>query len=396
MARAKQPSDTKTVKPGQYADVLEEMLRKWEYATDRWRPIRAEAKTDMRYVSGDPWEQKDQRAREAAGRPIGSYDELSQYTNQVINDIRQHKRAIEVTPIGEGANDHTAEVRQSLFRQIEYRSNAQQAYTCAFQNMVERSYGFLRIKPVYCNTPTESGGMGSAFDQELLIEPLVNPDLVTVDPDFIKPDGSDLQYAWIAESWDLDRYRHRFPKAKVRDFSADLAKSAPTWMDARRIRIAEYFAIEPVSRCLYLFDDGTTQPDGTTAPVEVFEDDITRDGPYARFVEATPDRERTVEVPDVKIYLTNGFEVLEPPTRWPGKTLPIVTFFGKVLYVEVEGQGAERQILSMVRLARDPYMLYCYIRACEQELVGMTPKVPYFVRKGSLDAGELLNLQKSL
>jgi hypothetical protein len=61
------------------------------------------------------------------------------------------------------------------------------------------------------------------------------------------------------------------------------------------------------------------------------------------------------------------------------------------LYVD-----GKRQIMSLIRLARDPYMLYCYYRTCEAELVGMTPKFPYFVYEGQLDPQQLLNLQKSL
>lgn len=385
------------VKPGKYRDTLEEMLERFEYATDRLHDIREEAKKDMKYVGGDPWDPKDRRAREDAGRPVASYDELSQYTNAVVNSIRQHKRAIHVTPIGSGANDQTAEFRQNLFRQIEYRSNAeQQAYIAAFQNMVERSYGFFRIRAQYCKTPKGSGGRGASFNQELLIDSLPNPDLVTWDPDGIKPDGADWQYAWISESWDLDRYKRKFPKARVRDFSADLSKDAPMWMDARRIRIAEYFNIEVTRKGLYLFEDVQLPDDEEPADLEVFEEDLDTKPEFADLKDATPSRIRDVDYPDVKIYLTNGFEVLEKPKQWPGQTIPIVSFFGKILYVDDGANGAQKKILSLVRLARDPYMLYCYTRACEQEVVGMTPKVPYFVREGSLSQDNILNLQKSL
>jgi len=47
-----------------------------------------------------------------------------------------------------------------------------------------------------------------------------------------------------------------------------------------------------------------------------------------------------------------------------------------VLYLD-GGDGSKRNILSMIRLARDPYMLYCYYRTAEAELVGMTPKTPF-------------------
>jgi hypothetical protein len=51
-----------------------------------------------------------------------------------------------------------------------------------------------------------------------------------------------------------------------------------------------------------------------------------------------------------------------------------------VLYVD-EG-AASRQILSMTRLARDPYMLYCYIRTCEAEAIGGVPRATWVGYEG--------------
>jgi hypothetical protein len=111
--------------------------------------------------------------------------------------------------------------------------------------------------------------------------------------------------------------------------------------------------------------------------------------------------ERSDEVPEVCMYLTNGVEILKKPgqadkkVRWAGQYIPFVSCFGMVIYVD-EGTGPKRKMLSMTRLARDPYMLYCYYRTSQAELVGMTPKIPYFVRRGSLKPDQLANLQKSL
>lgn len=386
MASAKETAVGK-VKDGRYAAVLEEMLKRWEYATDQWRDTRQEGSTDMRYCSGDPWDPDDRNLREDAGRPVLSFDEFSQYVNQLINEIRQHKRAIKVTPIGYGANDKLAQFRQDLIRQIEYRSNAQQAYTSGFENTVQRSYGFWRVVSRYVNTPKESGGSGGAFDQELVIEPLPNPDLVTIDPDIQKPDGSDMNYAFIAETWPLADYKRKWPNAKIQDFNVEIAKEAPDWIDAERIRVAEYWTIERQDRRLLLF---TVEG----ASMEVYEDDLDKPE-FSIFKGLEPVKSRVVEVPTVMHYMTNGFEVLGEPTEWPGKSIPIVCCFGKIMYVD-EGAGSKRRILSLVRLARDPAMMLCYYRSCEAELVGMTPKIPYMIRRGSLSAEELLNLQKSL
>lgn len=385
---------TDDLKSDKYKAVLDQMHERWKYATDELFDIRQEARTDMRYVSGDPWDPAERMERKNDGRPCLSLDELGQYTNQLINDVRQHKRAIKVTPVGTGANDDTAALRADLIRQIEYRSNAQQAYTIGFENTVNRSYGFWRIRNRYVQQPKESGGNGAGMNQELIIQPIPNPDNVTPDPDAIDPTGRDMQYAWITERWAWRAYRRRWPKARLVDFNPDFVTGMPNWMDTNNIQIAEYWSIETQRRNLLLFKKrGLAGND-----LEVFEDEWRGKGAKEEFQHLAtyePDDEREVEDPIVRKYLTNGFEVLEPPTIWPGRTIPIVCCFGKVLYVDV-GSGAKKQILSAIRLARDPFMLYCYYRTTEGELVGMLPKFPYFIRRGSLKPDQALLLQKSL
>src|SRR5260370_32718783 len=95
---------------------------------NEWHDIREEAKVDVKYIAGDPWTKEDRAAREDAGRPCISLDELNQYINQYNNSLRQNKRAIQVTPKGSGANDDDASHRENVIRGIENDSNAQEAY----------------------------------------------------------------------------------------------------------------------------------------------------------------------------------------------------------------------------------------------------------------------------
>ena len=354
--------------------LLQEMREKWQWATDEWRPIREEGAIDMRYVSGEPWEPKDKAARLAAGRPALALDELGQYLNQLINDIRQHKRAIQVTPTGNGANDKKAEFLASLIRQIEYRSNAQQAYTTTFENTVQRSYGFHRIKARYVSD--------RSFEQELIIEPIINPDMVTPDPDIQKPDGSDMKFLFNAESWAIKDYKRRWPSAKVQSYTAEWANTLPkTWnYSEQRIQIAEYWCVHTKTRDLLLLNNGQT----------VFKDELEKMPAGATVVNT-----REVETTEVKSYLTNGIEILER-NDWPGTSIPFVCCFGKVLYVSDSAGSSKKKILSLVRLARDPFMLYCYYRTAEAEQVGMSTKFPYFVRRGSLKQDQSVKLQASL
>ncbi len=361
--------------------ILAEMRKRFTYAQDEWREVREEGKEDIKVVAGDPWDPKDKRQRIDAGRPALTLDEVGQYVNQLVNDVREHERAIKVTPLGDGANDQTAQFRQDLIRQIEYQSKAQDAYTAGFENAVQRSYGYWRITAKYVTnrvTPDATTGQlsPSLLDQQLMIDPIPNPDLVLPDPDFQRPDMSDIKWAFVYERWPVKDYQRRFPDAEIRDAYPELVKQYPGWFKPESIQLAEYWTIEHEKTTVWAdtAEDGTITMHEGKAPKGA--------------------KSRVVETPKVKKYLTNGLEILEE-TDWPGSSIPLIGCFGKILYVD-EGGGPKRKILSLVRLARDPYMLYCYYRTCEAELVGMTPKFPYFIRRGSLDQDELDNLQASL
>lgn len=371
--------------------LLQEIRDRFSYADTEWDPIRKEAQLDMKYVAGDPWTEKDRSDREKAGRPCLSLDELGQYHNQVINDLRANPRGMKFSPVGNGANDKGAEFYANKAREIEYRSSAQVAYITAAENMVQRSYGWVRLRTEY-----ESD---RSANLRIVIDPVMNPDNVVPDPDAVWPDSRDLRYLFYLESRSVAEFKREFKDAKIRDFTAEHARTAPAWIKGDRVQIAEYWAKELVTKRLLIFGE---LPPKDAAVLNgrpfvpqyrgIFEDELQNGrGPEGYEFK----RERTdVETWKVVQYLTNGVEILD--TRpWPGKYIPFVSCFGKVIYVN-EGGGTKRKILSMTRLARDPYMLYCYYRTCEAELVGMTPKFPYFVFKGQLDPDELLKLQKSL
>lgn len=329
--------------------LLEEIRDRFAYAKTEWQEIHAEGAKDMRYIAGDPWDPEDRRKRNAAGRPCLSLDELGQYVNQGINKLRQNKRGIKVSPVGNGATDKTAAFRQGKIRDIEYRSNAQQAYITMAENAFQRSYGYLRVKAGFVDDDSD--------DQELIIEPIVNPDNVFPDPDFLRGDGSDWGWLFYIESRSQKDFKRQWPNATVTNFEG-METVAPQWVKDGRIQIAEYW----------------------TKTIDPSKARKSKSG-------------RKVEGHKVVQYLTNGVEILEK-NDWAGSSIPFVGMFGKVIYVD-EGAGSKRKILSLIRLARDPYMLYCYYRTCQAELVKITPKFPYFTYRGQLDQEQFDNLSKS-
>ena len=356
-------------------DILQEIRSNYDRDRAAWDPIIAEGDVDMRYAAGKPWDPKDEQERKAKGRLALSSDELSQYHNQIINEVRQNPLGAKFSPRGAGASEKAAAFYGDKWREIEYRSHAQQAYTTAYENAVQRSYGWARLK-----TRWVEENQDNPFRQEIWIEPISNPNQVTPDADFLRPDGSDLKHLFVEESMLKDEFLRKHPKAEARNFSADMKAQYPRWFKSDdTITRAEYWSIEVEEKTLYAVK-------GKGGKVsQVYKDDY-EGGKILK--------ERPVEVKKVRSYLTNGVEILEV-TDWPGRFIPFACCLGKVMWV-TDGGEPKRIILSSTRLARDPQMRLAYYTTCETEIIGEIPRFPYFFWEGTLDAKSLDDLAKSL
>src|ERR1700761_7646874 len=139
--------------PDQDDDLLKRIRERFRYGMDKWRRNREEGQKNIRYVSGDPWDEEDKQARK--GRPTVCADELNQYVNQVVNTARQNPRGIKVDPAGDGATDQLAEYRENRIRAIEYACNAPQTYINGLQAAVERNLGFWKVSRAYVSDEGE-------------------------------------------------------------------------------------------------------------------------------------------------------------------------------------------------------------------------------------------------
>lgn len=376
-------------------DILDRVHDRFTYCVDRWDEVRKEAKIDMRHVKGDPWDPQERLARVKAKRPVIALDELGQYENQVVNEVRANPRAIKFSPVGDGANDKTARFYANKTREIEYRSHAQQHYTRAFQNMVERSYGYAKVRTEYVtDKPAKPSDPWSAFSKRLLIDGVADPDSIYPDPDFVDATGRDWKYLFEIESRTRAEFKREWPKAAIQDFTPDLVKYSNGWIDQSSVRIAAYWELEHTRRVLQAWEIVNPET-GEPVVFEWWEDEAEMMVEQATAAGGKPTKKTEREVLDPKVtqYLTNGVEVLET-NPWPGKWIPYVAMFGKMLWID-EGSGPKLVIMSMTRLARDPNMLHAYYTSCEAEMIGMTPKVPWWVWKGSIDKGNALKIQKA-
>jgi len=372
---------------------VEEIRRRFDYHTLEWQDIRDEAKIDMRFATGDPWEPNERNSREGMGRLCLDFDELGQYINQLINGVRQNKRAPKVTPTGNGANDKTAEMLAGLIKAIGYKSNANTARVTAFENAAMRSYGYTKIVREYVSDDSD--------DQELRIRRIPNPDVISLDPDAKEADFSDMEDAFELDQLTKSAFKSRFPDAEVVDFSSSHMEIAPTWIKEDQIQIATYWKAHINKRTRYRLDsedepeiyaDELPEGSGITSDTRHLE----RKGMKSVKVR----NEREIKSRFVVAYLTNGIEILEtrPWTltvtnpvsgrKTTGCTsIPIIPYLGKELWVD-KGSGTKRVIQSLIRMARTPYMAYCYTRTAQLEEIQMTSKSPYWAVEGQLENHE--------
>jgi hypothetical protein len=364
--------------PDADADLLVEIRERYDVASAGWQDIRKEGDKDLRYVSGDPWERNDRKQREDAHRPCISVDELNQYSNQAIADIRINPLGVKFTPVGQGADERGAQFYEDKAREIEYRSKAKVAYTTAYENCFQRSYGWVRLKTEWVNADDPN-----PFREQIVIEAFANPNQVTPDPDFLAPDASDMRYCFVESFWRYAEFAEKWPEASPHSFDGAFKGVAPNWVHADGVTVAEYWRVVTRERTLLALQE----QDGGILPV--FEDELSD-----RTAKLTVVKKRPVEVRRVESYLTNGIEILKRD-RWPGDSIPIVSCLGKVLWQTDEGR-ARRTILSGTRLARDPQMLLAFYVTTEAEVVSMAPKFPYFAARGQLDKSAKELIAKSL
>ena len=336
-----------------------------------WQDIRDEAGADMQAISTmGPWTAEDRAQREDSGRPCIHLDQINQYLHQYTGSLRKTKRAIQVTPKGEGATDQDAEKRSSVIRAIEEKSNAPSAvYIPAAESAAHRSYGFAVIRTQYKDE--------ESFDQEIVIKPVPNPDCVLLSPYYKQPNASDIDSAFLIEPITKKRFQQLYPDAEITNFEDADQPGVSDWIRENFVMRAEFWKIEKEQSKLFLVD--TAQ--GPIIFTEKEWKEAEKTGAKGKIR-----RERTIEIPSTFQYMTNGIELLDK-IRWPGSRIPIISCLGPERWV-TEGGRAKRELLSLVRFARDPQMYFDYLATSEAEIAKKVPKVPFIGAKGQFESDQ--------
>lgn len=325
----------------------------------------------MRFYAGDQWDDREKRKRDDQMYPMIVLDEITQYVNQVVNDVRENKRGVKIEPEGYGATDKTADLLEGWVRGIEYKSNAQAAYITGFEGAVAGSYGFWKLQCYYEND--------RSFNQSVKIVQIPNANTIVFDPDCLNYDCSDATDCFEVNFIPHDEFKRRYPDADILEFTDEIRQIAPEWVKDKQVQVASYWKVEISRVKLHLVD-----PKDGREPIVMRGDELPDNiNPESILKTRDCEERRVVQT------ILNGVEILkvndpkdkENPEGWPGRWIPIIPCWGKEMFVD-DGAGSKRQLKSLIRGARDPQQELNYYGAQQLAEAKMTPKTPYMGPSG--------------
>jgi hypothetical protein len=332
------------------ADILTEARTRFARCEHHESLARSNALKDARFANGDAYNlgQWDAAVLAARGdRPCLTQNKVRQHNLHIINDARQHKAAIKVTPTGGEATYEAAEVFSAIIRRIEYQSKALDAYSTAIYHQVESGIGYVRVVTDYADD--------DSLDQEIFIRRVPDPRVIYIDPDAKDYDKADMRFAF----WFNDTPRKEF-EAKYPDIDTDAGAPldySDDWDNKEHVREAEYWRRGVKDDQLHQLEDGSVVRDSQLPPGAK---------KFLRIV-----RSRDIAEPEIEWFRLAGSKIVERKV-WPGRYIPLVPFIGEETIIDgqMDRKGHTRALI-------DSQKIYNYWNSAAVEQVALQGKAPY-------------------
>jgi len=327
---------------------------------------RMEAIDDLKFRAGDQWPEQIKAQRTIEKRPCLTINKIGTFVHQIVNDQRQNRPAIKVSPVGDKSDPDTAKMLKGLIRQIERTSNADIAYDVGFESACTMGWGYWRILTEYEDEDT--------FDQVIKVKSIENPFTVYMDPDSKMPDGSDAKWCFITTQMVREEFEDEFPHADSWPWEeGGPGDEYKTWSTSSHVRVAEYYYTDTEMRELVKLDNGHIG----------WRDELSES--IQTSIAGNPDsvvESREVHCKKIKWCKITSKEVLEE-NEWAGKYIPVIKVVGEML--DIEGKT---KLMGLVRPAKDPQRMYNFWCTSETELIALAPKAPWLMEEGQIEGHE--------
>lgn len=327
-----------------------------------WGPAYRAAEQDQAFLAGHQWDPVDEAMRKRAGRVTLTINDLGQFLDQIVGDLRMNPTQIQVRAADfvassaqfvstTGRKYSAADVRAGLLREIEYQSLAPLHYALAGQHAAETGLGFLRAYYDYEDD--------NSFCQQIRVERIKNRWSVWCDAMATEPDWSDQDNAQIGTWMKLTEFRKKYPDLSMASILQD---DRGFWNRDGFVRIAECYWREDMTVQLLQLDNGN-----------VIRSDDEKGFELAR-VSGRVVNQRKAKTKKVRHCLAVYNAVLGDINDIPGPTIPVVPVIGKRL------EGAEDDLVyGIVRFAKDPKRMENYWLSSATERISLMPSAPWVV-----------------
>ena len=329
--------------------LIETAKKRYKLCEEYYRDEYDRGDEDVQFVFGEnQWPDDIKEQREKDGQPCLTENRTLVFVNQVANNIRQLRPSIDVLPVDDNADVEMAKILKGLIRNIQTQSDADSAYDMMGWNAITAAYGWVRVNTKYCDD--------ESFDQECEIVRIPDFRSVMIDPNSIRMDGADAEYAFITEDMDIDQFREEYPDAAEENFETD-----GDWVTDEKIRICEYFYKKYEKKTIVLTPEGVmSKEDADMLGLEIRQ-------------------KRTLSVPSVKISKITGKEELES-TDWLGKYIPISACYGMEAWIK-----RKRKCFSLINQAKDPQRRFNYWLSASTSVIALQPKAPFIGLTGQFE-----------
>lgn len=394
------PDDpTAPTREGNVRDFLDQALKRFQMCVDAEMYFRTEGLKDALMVDGEgQWDDDIRGKRIRKKRPVLTLNRFIPMIAHVANEQRMSRPAIQIDPVGGGADPESAEIRQGLIRHIEVTSNAETVYDTAFERMIEKGWSWFRVV-----TDWESP---LSHHQVIRVEGFTNDFCVYGDPNAEDPTRKDQKFAFVVYDMPRGDYLTMHPRSKAASMTqfASIGDQAPGWLTTDSVRVAEYYYIEdvPMNSVRLIGGDG------------IWEDEIEeRSGMWFKKADLAAYDAGTMPaqaVQEVPLDLQDGKPVMRkssrPKVKWckinaveildgnegddfakntagreiAGKFIPLIMVCGRERMVR-----GQRRLAGMVRNNRDAQRIYNYMASGFVEMVALAPKSPFIAAIGQIE-----------
>jgi hypothetical protein len=351
---------------GKHEKLLARIRKRMDKAISAEADNRKAALDDRQFKAGNQWPLAIMAQRNQDKRPCLTINKLPVFIHQIVNDQRQNRPSINISPVGDRGDPEGAKMLRGLIRFIERDCAADIAYDTAFDDAVTGGWGYFRVM-----TEWEAS---DSMNMVAVIRRVRNPFTVYMDPGCQDPTCGDAKWGLVTEMVARDEFEEKWPDATPMPFTeGSIGESMQSWIQKDEVRVAEYFEIEYDTRTVVELSNGHVGYEDEL-------DEVTE--AYLKRGRLKIVDERESRVPKVMWYKVTAVDVLME-RRWRGTTIPIIRVVGDE--TDLEGKVI---FSGIVRNAKDPQRQYNYWSTSETELVALAPKAPWIVEEGQIEGHE--------